>query len=173
MNWKILWSLLRQCNCITVSRFHETSYLHSFCWFTLIYISMTNLIFLPVFVSPYETGDTWWERICPAICQPTRYCQKFGYVLWFIWNVKNDLYMLPRKSPACGVPPWQLNYWIPVNLIMSSGGKQGEKVGFFFKPGESIEIFMLMLWGDITVYIKYEMLCRKTNIALALQRQMV
>lgn len=34
---------------------------------------------------------------------------------------------------------------ILVNLIMSGGGKQVEGGGFFFKPGDSIEIFKLML----------------------------
>lgn len=63
---------------------------------------------------------------------------------------------------------------ILVNLIMSGGGKQVEGGGFFFKPGDSIEIFKLMLWRDIMVYIKHEVPCRKTsNIVVALQTQMV
>lgn len=45
---------------------------------------------------------------------------------------------------------------------------------FFFKPGDSIEIFNLIFRKDITAHVKYEMLYKKTsNIAVALQRQIV
>lgn len=52
---------------------------------------------------------------------------------------------------------------------------EGEGEGnFFSKSGDSLAILKLILWKDITAYIKHEMANRKaSNIAVALQRQMV